>query len=77
MLECPHLKKSINQAYLENGTYNQIVKHSETEMNLNGQEADEPLVKTQMTATKKYKTLKHPTKSKTKKNEKPNSKNST
>ena len=49
----PHLKKSINQAYLENGTYDQIVKHLEREMELNGLEADEPLVKTQMTATKK------------------------
>ena len=49
----PHLKKSINQAYLENGTYDQIVKHLEREMELNGLEADETLVKTQMTATKK------------------------
>ena len=49
----PHLKKSINQAYLENGTYDQIVKHLEREMELNGLETDEPLVKTQMTATKK------------------------
>ena len=36
----PHLKKSINQAYLENGTYDQIVKHLEREMELNGLEAD-------------------------------------
>ena len=49
----PHLKKSINQAFLENGTYDQIVKHLEREIELNGLEADEPLVKTQMTATKK------------------------
>ena len=49
----PHLKKSINHAYLENGTYEQIVKHLEREMELNGLEADEPLVKTQMTVTKK------------------------
>ena len=49
----PYLKKSINQAYLENGTYDQIVKHLEREMELNGLEADDPLVKTQMTATKK------------------------
>ena len=49
----PHLKKSINQAYLENGTYDQIVKHLEREMELNGLEADEPLVKTQMTVSKK------------------------
>ena len=49
----PHLKKSINQAYLENGSYDQIVKHLEREMELNGLEADEALVKTQMTVTKK------------------------
>ena len=49
----PHLKKSINQAYLENGTYDQIVKHLEREMELNGLEADETSVKTQMTVTKK------------------------
>ena len=52
----PHLKKSINRAYLENGTYDQIVKHLEREMELNGLEADEPLVKTQMTVTKKEQT---------------------
>ena len=49
----PHLRKSINQAYLENGTYDQIVKHLEREMELNGLESDEALVKTQMTVTKK------------------------
>ena len=49
----PQPKKFINQAYLENGTYDQIVKHLEREMELNGLEADEPSVKTQMTATKK------------------------
>ena len=48
----PYLKKSINQAYLENGTYEQIVRHLEREMELNGLEADEPLVKTQMTIVK-------------------------
>ena len=48
----PHLKKSINHAYLENGTYEQIVRHLEREMELNGLEADEPLVRTQMTAVK-------------------------
>ena len=47
-----HLKKSINQAYLKNGTYEQIVRHLEREMGLNGLEADEPLVKTQMTLVK-------------------------
>ena len=49
----PHLKKSINQAYLENGTYDQIVKHLEREMELSGLDSDEALVKTQMTVTKK------------------------
>ena len=48
----PHLKKSINQTYLQNGTYDQIVRHLEREMELIGLEADEPLVKTQMTAVK-------------------------
>ena len=48
----PHLKKSINQAFLENGTYEQIVEHLERKMELNGLEADEPLAKTQMTAVK-------------------------
>ena len=31
----PHLKKSINQAHLENGTYEQIVTHLEGELELN------------------------------------------
>ena len=35
----PQLKKSINQAYLENGTYEQIVSHLERELELNGLEA--------------------------------------
>ena len=35
----PHLKKSINQAHLENGTNEQIVSHLETELELNGLEA--------------------------------------
>ena len=34
-----HLKKSINQAHLENGTYEQIVLHLERELELNGLEA--------------------------------------
>ena len=49
----PNLKKSINQAYLENGTYDQIVNYLEREMELNGLESDGTLVKTQMTVTKK------------------------
>ena len=35
----PHLKKLINQAHLENGTYEQIVSHLERELELNGLEA--------------------------------------
>ena len=34
----PHLKKSINQAHLENGTYGQIVTHLERELELNSLE---------------------------------------
>ena len=58
----PHLKKSINQAYLENGTYDKIVKHLEREMELNGLEADETSVKTLMTVTKKEQNAEKPTK---------------
>ena len=44
----------INQGYLENETYDQIVKHvKHQERELNDLEADEPSVKTQMTVTKK------------------------
>ena len=39
----PHLKKSINQAHLENGTYEQIVTHLERELELNGLEARDEL----------------------------------
>ena len=35
----PHLKKSIDQANLENGTYEQIATHLEEEFELNGMEA--------------------------------------
>ena len=34
----PHLKKSINQAHLENGTYEQIVTHLERELEPNSLE---------------------------------------
>ena len=34
----PHLRKSINQAHLENGTYEQIVTHLERELELNSLE---------------------------------------
>ena len=39
----PHLKKSINQAHLENGTYGQIVTHLERELEFNGLEAPDEL----------------------------------
>ena len=39
----PHLKKSRNQAHMENGTYEQIVTHLERELELNGLEAPDEL----------------------------------
>ena len=39
----PHLKKSMNQADLENGTYEQIVTHLEIELELNCLEAPDEL----------------------------------
>ena len=39
----PHLKKSINQAYLEKGTYEQIVTHLEREVELKSLEAPDEL----------------------------------
>ena len=39
----PHLKKSINQAHLEDGTYEQIVTHLERELEFNGLEAPDEL----------------------------------
>ena len=39
----PHLKKTINQAHLENGTYEQIVSHLERELELNGLEAPDEI----------------------------------
>ena len=41
--KCPHLKKSIEQAHLENGPYEQIVSHLEKELELNGLEAPNEL----------------------------------
>ena len=44
MRKCHHtLKKTINQAHLENGTYEQIVQHLERELELNGLEAADEL----------------------------------
>ena len=43
----PHLEKAINQAHLENGTYEQIVSHLERNLEKNGLEApDEMLINT-------------------------------
>ena len=39
----PHLKKSIDQAHLENDTYEQIVSHLERELELNGLEAPDEM----------------------------------
>ena len=39
----PHLKKSINQAHLENGTYEQIVSHLEKELEMKGLEAPDEM----------------------------------
>ena len=39
----PHLKKSINQAHLENGTYEQIVSYLEREWELIGLEAPDDM----------------------------------
>ena len=39
----PHLKNSINQAHLENGTYEKIVSHLEKELELNGLEAPDEM----------------------------------
>ena len=39
----PHLKKSINQTHLENGTYEQIVSHLERELELNSLEAPDEM----------------------------------
>ena len=39
----PHLKKSINQVHLENGTYEQIVSHLGRELELNGLEAPDEI----------------------------------
>ena len=53
MLSYPqNIKKSVNNAYLENGTYDQIIKHIEREVELNGLVSDELLVKKTMSATK-------------------------
>ena len=39
----PHLKKLLNQAHLDNGTFGKIVTHLEMEVELNGSEASDEL----------------------------------
>ena len=46
----PHLKRSLNLASLENGTYDQIVAHLEKELELSGLENDGELTIPTMTA---------------------------
>ena len=46
----PHLKRSLNLALLENGTYDQIVAHLERELELSGLENDGELTIPTMTA---------------------------
>ena len=46
----PHLKRSLNLGYLENGTYDQIVAHLERELELSGLENDGELTIPTMTA---------------------------
>ena len=46
----PHLKRSLNLAYLETGTYDQIVAHLETELELSGLEKDGKMTTPTMTA---------------------------
>ena len=46
----PHLKLSLNLAYLENGTYDQIVAHLERELELSGLEINGELTIPTMTA---------------------------
>ena len=58
------MKHSINQAYLENGTYEQIVRQLEREMELNGLESEDTGIKTQMTVINKQAEVK-PTQQKT------------
>ena len=46
----PHLKRSLNLAYLENGTYDQIVAHLERELEFSGLKNDGELTIPTMTA---------------------------
>ena len=46
----PHLKRSLNLAYIENGTYDQIVAHLDKEIELRGLQNDGELTIPTMTA---------------------------
>ena len=46
----PHLKRSLNLAYLENGTYDQLVAHLERDLELSGLEKDGEQAKPTLTA---------------------------
>ena len=56
----PNLKQSINNAYLENGTYEQIIKHLEREMELNGMVTSDDLPVTTIAIKKQPKKSKQP-----------------
>ena len=71
----PRLKRSINRAYLENGTFEQTVRHLEREMELNELESKDTGVETQMTVMKKQPEDK-PTRQKNSKKETTYTKNS-
>ena len=45
----PHVKKSINQAHLENGTNEEIVSHLERKLELNGLEAPDEMQRNTVT----------------------------
>ena len=49
----PHLKRSINQGYLKNGTDEKIVRHLKRDRELNGLESEDTGDKTQLTEMKK------------------------
>ena len=46
----PHLKRSLNLVYLENGTYGQIVAHLKRELELSGLDNDGEMTIPTMTA---------------------------
>ena len=56
----PDLKKSINQAHLENGTYEQIESHLEKQLGLKGLEAPDELQMNTVTQQITHQTSKKP-----------------